>query len=137
DFKAKEEAQNKLDAVLADTKRFADLKKLKQGKIKDPLLRRQIDVLYLQYLEKQVEPELLQRITAKANAIEKAFNVFRAKLDGRELTDSQVRQELKNSKDSARRRAVWEASKAVGAVVEKDLLELVNLRNEAARHLGF
>src|SRR5439155_680469 len=34
-------------------------------------------------------------------------------------------------------KAVWEASKAVGAAVEKDLKELVALRNEAATKLRF
>ena len=34
----------------------------------DPTLARQIDVLYLLYLEKQVDPELLKQITAKANS---------------------------------------------------------------------
>ena len=36
-----------------------------------------------------------------------------------------------------RRRAAWEASKKVGPMVVGDLLELVALRNEAARKLGF
>src|SRR5262249_56294086 len=47
------------------------------------------------------------------------------------------REVLKKSKDSARRHAVWEASKVVGQEVEKDLKELVKLRNEAAVKLGF
>lgn len=137
DFAIKEEAQNKLDAALAERSLFTELKALKRSKLKDPLVRRQIDVLYLQYLEKQVDPALLKRMTAKANAIEKAFNVFRPKVDGQELSDSEVRKVLKESKDSARRRAVWEASKGVGPIVERDLMELVSLRNEAARQLGF
>ncbi len=95
DFKKKEEAQNKIDAALSDTKTFAALKALKaaadKGEIDDPVVARQIDVLYLQYLEKQVDPELLKKITAKANAVEQAFNVFRAKVDGKEMTDSEVR----------------------------------------------
>src|SRR5207244_3643073 len=89
------------------------------------------------YLEKQVEPALLRKITARANAIEQAFNVFRAKVNDKEMTDSEVRKVLKESRDSAQRKAVWEASKAVGGVVEKDLKELVGLRNQAARKLGF
>src|SRR5262249_17349240 len=101
------------------------------------LLRREIDVLYLMYLEKQVDPELLKKITAKANAIEKAFNVYRARVDGKEMTDSEVRKVLQESKDSALRKKVWEASKGVGPVVESDLRDLVALRNEAARKLGF
>src|SRR5512135_407563 len=137
DFAAKEEAQNRLDAALADRERFAELKALKVEQINEPVLARQLDVLYLMYLEKQVDPALLRKITAKANAIEQAFNVYRARVDGKELTDSAVRKELKESKDSARRRAVWEASKAVGPLVAADLNELVKLRNESARALGF
>jgi peptidyl-dipeptidase A len=141
DYKKKEELQNKLDAALADPKRFAELKELKElrdaGKIVNPLLARQIDVLYLQYLEKQVDPELLKKITAKANSVEQKFNVFRAKVGDKEMTDSQVRKVLKESADSAERKAVWEASKKVGADVEADLKELVKLRNEMAVKLGF
>lgn len=137
DFKAKEAAQNALDAALADRARFVEVKALKRARIKDPFLRRQIDLFYLQYLEKQVDPALLQKMSAKANAIEQSFNVFRAQVDGRELADSAVRKVLKESKDSAERRKAWEASKRVAAVVEKDLRELVLLRNQAARQLGF
>ncbi len=137
DFKIKEQAQNKLDAALADKERFAELKALEQFKLRDRLIARQIEVLYLTYLEKQVDADLLKRLTSKANAIEQAFNVFRARVDNKEMSDSDVRKVLKESKDSARRKAVWEASKAVGPIVEKDLRELVGLRNQAARALGF
>lgn len=136
-FAAKEESQNRLDAALADKARFAELKSLKSEKLADATLARQVDVLYLAYLEKQVDPEILKKITAKANAIEKAFNVYRAKVDGKELSDSEVRKVLKTSKDSGTRKAVWEASKGVGRLVEADLKALVKLRNEAARALGF
>lgn len=141
DFKKKEEAQNKIDAALSDPKPFEVLKGIKAardaGKIADPLLARQVDVLYLIYLEKQVPPELLKKITAKANAVEQAFNVFRAKVDGQEWADSKVRSALKESNDSALRQKVWEASKEVGKAVEADLKQLVKLRNEASTRLGF
>jgi peptidyl-dipeptidase A len=141
DFKRKEEAQNQIDAALADRAAFGRLRALKTareaGQIPDPILARQVDLLFLAYQEKQVAPDLLRRITGKANAVEQQFNVFRARVDGRELPDSEVRNVLKNSTDSAQRQTVWEASKRVGAVVENDLKELVGLRNEAARALGF
>src|SRR6185295_10504748 len=104
DFKAKESAQNKLDEALSDRARFAELKAIKGSTLLDAILRREIDVLYLMYLEKQVDPDLLKKITAKANAIEQAFNVFRAKVGGKEMTDSEVRKVLKESKDSAQRK---------------------------------
>lgn len=135
-FKLKEEAENKLDALLSDRERFEKIKKL-DGKVKDPQLARQIRVLYLQALPKQVEPELLKQMVARGNAIEKRFGVFRAKFDGKELADSEVRKILKQSRDSKERRAVWEASKEVGREVEEELRTLVGLRNKAARELGF
>jgi peptidyl-dipeptidase A len=138
DFKRKEEAQNRIDEALADTTLFKELKAIKTaGGIDDPIVSRQIDVLYLAYLEKQVDPALLKKMVALSNKVEKAFNVFRAQVDGKEMSDSEVRNVLKTSKDSQRRRAVWEASKAVGKAVEADLRELVKLRNEAAVKLGF
>ena len=141
DFKKKEDAQNKTDEALSDKKAFARVKALKgaadKGEIKDALAARQIQLLYLQYLEKQVAPEVLKKITAKSNAVEQAFNVYRAKVDGAEIADSKVRSTLKESADSALRQKVWEASKGVGSAVEADLAELVKLRNEAATQLGF
>ncbi len=137
DFKAKEKAQNELDAALGDRAKFAQLKEMEAHLPGDPILARQIHLLYLAALEKQVNPELLKQMTAKGNAIEQAFNVFRAQVNGREMSDSEVNKVLKESKDTAQRRAVWEASKVVGEKVEKDLHELVLLRNRSARELGF
>lgn len=136
-FAAKVEAQNELDAALADPRAFATLKELKAATISDPIVRRQIELLYLTYLGKQVDKGLLQRMTSKANDIEKQFNVFRAEVNGEEKTDSQVRKILASSNDSNLRRAAWEASKQVGANVELSLKELVLLRNQSARQLGY
>jgi len=137
DYRRKLEAETKLNMALADPEAFAELKAIRAGQIADPIVRRQIDVLYLQYLGKQVDPELLKRIVEKANLIEQAFNVHRPRINGKELTDNEVRRVLRISKHSAERKAVWEASKTIGSVVEKDLKELVRLRNQAARKLGF
>lgn len=137
DFATKEAAENKLNEAVANPEQFERLKKIHDGKIADPVLKREIDLLYLQYLDKHVDPALLKRMTAKANTIEKAFNVFRAKVGEKSLTDGEVRQVLTKSKDSAERRGVWEGSKRVGADVENDLRDLVRLRNEAATGLGY
>jgi peptidyl-dipeptidase A len=138
-FKKKEEAQNKMDEALSNPAVFKELKPLYQERkdIADPVTARTIEVVYLMYLEKQVDPELLKKITAKENAVDQKFTVFRAKVDDKEMADSEVRKVLKESKDSARRQAVWEAAKKVGGVLESDLKELVKLRNQAAVQLGY
>ena len=137
DYRLKQEAETRLELQLADPKTFADLKAIREGRLDDPLLARQIQVLYLQYLARQVDPELLKAMLARSNKIEQAFNVFRAKVGAKELTDSDVRRVLRTSTDSLQRKAVWEASKGVGRAVEADLKELVRLRNQAAKRLGF
>jgi peptidyl-dipeptidase A len=138
DFEKKTQAQNRLDEVLSNKDTFKEIKAIKNGgQIDDPVIARAIDVIYLAYLEKQVDPELLKQMTRKANDVEKKFNNFRAEVGGRSLTDSEVRKVLKSSPDSDRRQEVWEASKKVGKEVEADLKELVKLRNQAAVKLGF
>jgi peptidyl-dipeptidase A len=76
-------------------------------------------------------------MVAASNKVEKAFNEFRANVDGKTMTDNEVRKVLKDAKDGVRRQAVWEASKKVGEVLNADLKELVKLRNQAAVKLGF
>jgi peptidyl-dipeptidase A len=138
DFKQKELAQSRIDEALADPAIFRELKEIKAaGGIDDPVLAREIEILYLTYLEKQVDPALLRKITALSNKVEKSFNVFRARVEGQEMTDSEVRRVLKTSRESERRKSVWEASKEAGRAVEADLKDLVTLRNEAALKLGF
>jgi peptidyl-dipeptidase A len=136
DFQKKQEAEEKLELCLSDPAQFAELKAIKQGGVSDPILAREIAVLYLEYLAKQVDPDLLKKMLAKSNTVERAFNVFRPTVDGKPLTDNDIRRILRESRDSAERRAAWEAAKKVGPVVVGDLMELVALRNEAARKLG-
>src|SRR5207248_8366545 len=80
DFARKEKAQNKIDEALADHDAFNEVKTLKEQSkdVDDAVLRRAVAVLYLTYLEKQVDPALLKKMVAKANAVEQTFNKFRA-----------------------------------------------------------
>ncbi len=137
DYQRKQEAETRLDVALSDPRAFAELKAVKQHALRDPLLARQIEILYLQYLPRQVAPELLKQILASSNAAERQFNVYRAHVGGKELSENDVRRVLRQSNDSAERRAAWEASKEVGRAVEADLRQLVKLRNRAAVTLGF
>ena len=77
-YRRKQEAETRLDLLLSDRPTFAELASIKSRPIGDPLLARQIAVLYLQYLGRQIDPELLEQISARSNAVEKAFSVFRA-----------------------------------------------------------
>ncbi len=138
DFQAKEQAENAMDQALSDPKAFAEVKSLRdRGGIGDPLVKRSIDLLYLSYLGKQVDPKLLQQMNAKSNAVERTFNTYRAPAGEKKLSENDVRQILRESKDLAEREQAWKGSKGVGRQVEPTLKELVKLRNQAAQKLGF
>jgi len=142
DFEKKQAAEEKLNEILSDPEKFAELKAIREGyqatdAQADPILKREIEILYLGCLSKQVDAKLLRKMTAKSNAVERAFNVFRPKVNGREVSDNDIRQILRESLDNDQRREAWEANKKVGPVVVRDLLELIALRNEAAQKLGF
>jgi peptidyl-dipeptidase A len=137
DFKLKEEAEKKLNDYLSNPKTFARLKAIRSAPIADKLLARQIEVIYLEFVPKQIEPELLAQMVSLENAIEQKFNTYRSKVAGKELTDNQIRGILESSTDSSERQAAWEASKSLGRLLEGDLKNLVKLRNEAARKLGY
>ncbi|RME29946.1 MAG: peptidase M3, partial [Deltaproteobacteria bacterium] len=62
---------------------------------------------------------------------------YRATIGGKVVDDAGIMDILKNSTDSERRRQAWEGYKKRGALVRDELLELVHLRNRAARKLGF
>jgi peptidyl-dipeptidase A len=137
DYAKKQAAEDKLDLCLADTRRFAELKAIKESQVRSPLLARQITIIYLEYLGRQVPPELLKKISAKSNAVERTFNIYRYDVGGRRLTDNDISRILVESRDSAQRQAAWEARMTVGRAVLPDLKTVVALRNEAAHKLGF
>lgn len=128
----------KIRSLYASKEDFALLKQWKEaGTITDPLLRRQLTILYNSYLVNQIDTALMRKIVEKSTAIANTFNVFRATLDGKEVSDNEIQEILRTEKNSAVRKKAWEASKQVGKAVAADVLGLVKLRNEAARQLGF
>ena len=80
---------------------------------------------------------MLKKISAKSNAVEREFNVYRYDVGGKKLTDNDISRILVESHDSKERQAAWEARKTIGRAVLADLMAVVALRNEAARKLGF
>ncbi len=105
--------------------------------IKDRLIERQLRVLYNSYLGSQGDIELINKILEKSTAIEQRFNIFRAKINGKEFTDNEIKDILRKEKDSRKLQEAWEANKTQGEAIAKELVELIKLRNQLARSLGF
>lgn len=138
DYEKSTELQIQLSKKFSNKEEFDNLKRFREANaIDDPLLSRQLDVLYRAYLEKQLDEEKLEEIIKLQNEIEKTFSTFRAEVNGQQHTDNEIEEVLKSSTRSDVLQNAWEASKKIGEVVSTDVLKLVDLRNAAARELGF
>ena len=127
-----------IDSLYQDSLQYQYLKELNEKNIiADPLLKRQLDILYKSFLGKQINPQLNKQITEQATKLENTFGNFRAEVNGKKLTDNEVTKILKTSTDSKYREEVWRAQKSLGNLSAGDIVDLARLRNQAARELGY
>jgi len=138
DFSRYAELHVRLQRLHSDPNSFEKLTRWKADPdLTNPPVKRQVELLYYDFLRNQIDPSLIEKITNLASTIENQFNVFRGELDGREVTGNEILQILKSSTDGGFRQKAWEAGKQVGVLVHGDLIDLVRLRNDAARSLGY
>jgi peptidyl-dipeptidase A len=104
----------------------------------NPRQVRQLEaMLYAAGDSPQTVPDIVRRrIAAETEQVERLYG-YQFTLDGRDVTPNDLDEILRTSRDVARRRAAWEASKTVGATLKPGLVELRDLRNATVRGLGF
>lgn len=103
----------------------------------DPVLARQLEELWRDYLGAQEDPATREE-SVRLNAEQQGlFNRFRARLDGKDWSENDLNDELATTTDPERARRLWEAAKQIGREAEARALRMVELRNEAARGQGF
>ncbi|MHC4061185.1 MAG: M2 family metallopeptidase [Planctomycetota bacterium] len=138
DYNKVSELEFEIREIYTNPKEFALLREIREtGEVEDRMLARQLEGLYKAYLAHQIEPELLKRMVDLSTKIEKNFSTFRGAIGGEKVTDNEIKEILKTEMDLLKREEAWLASKQVGSVVAADLVQLVKLRNEAARKVGF
>jgi len=127
-----------IQQIYNNSEDFTFLKDIKESdKVTNKKLARQLDKLFYSYLRNQIEPELLKKLVDADNRIQNKYNTFRGTIDGEKVTMSDIYTILTTEKDCQKRELAWRASKQVGDAIVNDLIELVRLRNTAARKAGF
>ncbi len=138
DFRKSEELNLKMMALYADKEKFKILEEIKvSGMITDSLLNRQLDVLYRSFLMAKADTSKLNAMVRMGTVIEQKYGNFRTEVRGKKMSDNDVEEILRTSKDVKYQKEVWEAQKKIGTVVADDIKALVKLRNEVAKDLGF
>ncbi len=131
-----------LNDFLSSPKTFAKIREARDAANLSPnqiptAERRELEIYFNYFAANQVDPGLLNKITDLSTKIQQEFNTFRVKVGDKTLSEIELREILKKSIDSVVLKQAWEAAKAVGERVESDLKQLVKLRNEKAKQLGF
>ena len=135
DYITSAQAELERQKIYTNKKDFNQIIQFKKTDINNPLLKRQIDLLFLSYQAKQADEKKLEKIIEIQNQIEQKFSTFRAKIDDHEYTDNQIENILSTSKDTEEVKKVWVASKDIGPIVLSDVMQIVKMRNEIAKEL--
>ncbi|KGR79830.1 M2 family metallopeptidase [Ureibacillus manganicus] len=99
--------------------------------------KRQLQLLLNEMERNQLPEDVIADLAKRDSELNLLFNTYSPEVDGKKYSANDIREVLLNSNDLELRKKVWLASKEVGKVVEKGLLELVKKRNEAAKLLGY
>jgi peptidyl-dipeptidase A len=105
--------------------------------LKDPLLKRQLNILIRSFKQNMIPPELLEEMVQKEASLAQVYANFRPVAEGKKLTENEILEILKKETHPAKRNKIWEASKEIGAALAPQILELVRLRNKAAQAIGY
>jgi len=137
-FERMEQLDQARRAVRGDRDRFERARAL----LADPALhsrdlRRQLDMLERLYLPQQVPEEARRRITEIENECEEIFSNYRMQVRDETYSMADVERLMRTSTDGELLEELWKASKQVGLELEPLHRELITLRNDAARGLGF
>lgn len=129
---------SELSLVFNDKSTYKKLLKWeKDTSIKDPILKRQLKLLIYSFKEKSISENLVKELSQKEAALSYSYANFRATFKGKNISENEILEVLKQEKDPSIREEVWSASKEIGNALAPQILELVKLRNEAAKSLDY
>ena len=129
-------AQKAITRLYADPAAYAFLRDLDPAPLAPDEARQHTLLLHL-FTASQMDDAVIEEIADTEQRVETAYNSHRPLLRGTPTGENALREILRSSNDSDLRREAWEVGKQIGAVVEKDVLRLVALRNGEARKRGY
>lgn len=138
DYQKSERLQLELKKLYSDPKLFSQIKAFRAAKTKqNPIQKRQLELIYLQCLGNQLPEKTLAELVRQQTDIEKTYNTHRASLDGKPVSDNELDNILSTSTDRQKLETTWKASKEIGQKTAPAIIQLVKLRNQTAKEMGF
>ncbi|OFX51429.1 MAG: hypothetical protein A2046_04445 [Bacteroidetes bacterium GWA2_30_7] len=138
DYQRSTQKEIELNTFFSNKEIFEKLKFFKDSaNITNDTLKRELLVLYDEFISNQVDKDKLEKSVVLQTAIEQKYSTFRAMVNNKALSDNDIEEILATSTKTDEVKAAWLASKEVGKVVSQDIITLVKHRNEIAKELGF
>ncbi|MEP0815083.1 MAG: M2 family metallopeptidase [bacterium] len=131
------EWQMKSHALFHDRKAFEKVKAWKEAGSDDPLLDREIQVMFRSYLANQEDEKTAEEVAKLEAELEGDYSNYRGEVDGKKVSNNDILEIFKRGTDPERSRRAWEASKGIGPLVRDKVLKLAELRNGIANELGY
>jgi len=132
------EKEKELFHIYANKEHYQELKNIEKSEvITDPILKRQLTLLVNAYESKQYDEELINKIISLDAEVSDKFNNYRGHIDDKKVNNNEILKILKGSDDTELRKKAWFASKEIGELAVGQILEIIHLRNENARDLGY
>jgi len=127
-----------LSMMFNNAKTYQELLKWnKDGSLKDPILKRQLQTLIFSFKANAISAELVKELALQEASLALSYANFRATLHGKAISENEILDVLKNEIDPKARLEAWESSKEIGMVLSPKIIEIVKLRNQAAKSLGY
>ncbi len=105
-----------------------------RDRVTDSRLKRRLDIFSMAFLSAQVEND--PEIAALRNPLNEKIIRFQPEIDGKKLTRTELGKILETSPDREMRKKAYYAGKVLDTVIENDVRELFEKRNELARKTG-
>lgn len=128
-------------------KRFADIfldKKIEKiiyewrnrsSSLADDTLARRLEIWWRCFIGGKIYSDSI--IAKKENELQKYIADFKFKYAGESVTLADINNRIRKEKNSTKRKKIWNVVSQLSNEVKDQLVELVKLRNEKARSLGF
>jgi len=138
DFDKVRDLRLQINRLFLNQQNYAFLRQMKDsGKVQDLRLARQLDLLLIDFLRSQMDPDLLESSIRLQTQITERYNNYRGSIDGKPMQMADIYNILTMEKDAVLRKKAWQASREVGIAVVEDYLSLVRMRNKLAQGIGF
>src|ERR1041384_3538076 len=96
------EAQAAYMRFWADAERYTTAKRFyESGEVKDPLVARQIKLLYLATTQNRQDEATIEKLTRLEAEVREQYYNFRAEVGGKKLSDNELEEILSKSRNSA------------------------------------